>query len=343
MFVLGWFVVLGVSHPWWPLTVVAALQAVSGITAAVLAVRSRNRMQPSLGLVRGLIFGVLGLVGVWLFWSIAAEGGLNFGGFGAWGRPLRVRGREVHPRIRVGDEWAAGVAPDVSALDAVTRRVLADWWLLDAQKEHASVPAFARLAWQLTALGAPAELLERAYDAGRQEISHARRCFALVSAYRGQPCGVMPMPELHADDVATDFVRLATESVVDGCFIEELNSDAAELAVQRAKDPAVRDLVATIVSDERAHAELAWDIVAWCAREGGADVERAVAAAVAAIPSEGSGLYSDELAALVARCELADLHAHGRVPLGDWPGLYRERLVATRARVAEMFAMRLAA
>lgn len=255
------------------------------------------------------------------------------GVYGAWGRPLRIRRKAVHPRIRASDEWAAGAAPDLTGLDDVTRATLAAWWLRDAQKEHASVPAFARLAWQLIALGAPAELLERTYRAGLQEIDHTRRCFALVSAYAGRPCGVMPMPELDTDHGATNLIQMATDSLVDGCFIEDLNSDAAELARSRVGDPAVRDLLDAIVRDERAHAALAWDIVAWCVREGGDPVVDAVRSAAAGLSAEGGGLYDAELAALVARCDVADLHAHGRVPLADWPELYRRRLAATRARL----------
>lgn len=344
-FGLGWVVFFGVEAPFGILCWVAGAQAASGVAAVIcgLVARRRSGMGGSLGaILTGVVFGLLGIAGIWLFWLLGGLGELSNGGggfsFGAWGRPLRVRGRIVHPRTLAADNWARGDAPACDGLDALTRRTLARWWLADARKEHASVPAFARLAWQLVALGAPADLVERAYVAGAQEIEHARRCFALVTAYAGEPCGVMPMPELHGDAIGTDLVRLATESLVDGGFIEDLNSDAAELALTRATDPVVRDLLATIVRDERAHAQLAWDLVAWCLTEGGASVAAALRAAAAALPAEGGGLYDDELAALVARCDVADLHAHGRVPLADWPPLYRDRLAATRARLGDLLA-----
>jgi CRP-like cAMP-binding protein len=196
MFALGWIIVFAVKKPFGILVGVALVQAISGIAAIVYAAKWRRRTgQGGVGsIVTGALFGLAGVIGVPLFlllWAVQSSGG-GFG-FGAWGRPLRVRGKVVHPRIRAGSEWAVGETPDVTVLDAHTRKTLAAWWLRDAQKEHASVPAFARLAWQLTALGAPADLLERAYVAGLQEIDHARRCFALVSAYRGSPCGVMPI------------------------------------------------------------------------------------------------------------------------------------------------------
>ncbi|HEY0255224.1 MAG TPA: ferritin-like domain-containing protein [Kofleriaceae bacterium] len=259
--------------------------------------------------------------------------GIGYFPAGAWGRPLSIRGKQIQPRIRVSDEWASGDPPEVSNLDAITREALGDWWLLDAQKEHASIPAFARLAWQLTALGAPAELLERTYRAGMQEIRHARRCFALVSAYRGESVGVMPMPELADADAQTDLVKLAVESLVDGCLIEGVNADAAQLALTRATDPAVHQLLRIISVDEASHADLAWSIVEWCIEGGGDEVVAALEHALANVPANVGGLYSDELAAKVAQCSLADLHAHGRVPLEDWPGLFTARLEHVRTRL----------
>lgn len=258
---------------------------------------------------------------------------------GLWGRPLTVRGKLVQPRIRVSDDWASGDPPNVDELDARTRATLADWWLLDAQKEHASVPAFARLAWQLTAMGAPAELLERTYRAGMQEIRHARRCFALVSAYRGEAIGVMPMPELADADVETDLVKLAVESLIDGCMIEGVNADVAALALTRATDPAVVSLLRIISVDEAQHAELAWKIIEWCVAEGGTEVVDALDAALAEVPAVAGPTYSDELAQKIAICDVADLHAHGRVLLDDWTAVLavRREMVAGRLRQLQDF------
>jgi hypothetical protein len=330
------WIVAGGHLSLWPMVVLAIAQSLAALGAVVLGLTSRTTGTSSVStILLGLLLGTIGFVGIAWWGMLAGDGGGIGGGFGAWGRPLRIDGRTITPRIAVdrGGDWSAGDAPDVALLSPTTREALAAWWLLDAQKEHASVPAFARLAWQLVALGAPAELLERAYRAGLQEIDHARRCFALVSAYRGEPLGVLAMPELAADPSAIDLEQLATESLVDGGFIEDLNADAAALAATRATDPAVARLVADIARDERDHAALAWDIVDWCIRVGGAPVIAALERAAAKLPAEGDGLYDRRLAALVSHCDVADLHAHGRVPLADWPGLYRDRLAKTRARL----------
>jgi hypothetical protein len=104
---------------------------------------------------------------------------------GGWGRPLRIRGRQLHPELREGADWTSGDRPDASDLDAATRKALAALWLHDAQKEHASVPAFSRIAWMLAAVGAPAELMAWSHKAALEEIEHAQKCFALAAGYDG--------------------------------------------------------------------------------------------------------------------------------------------------------------
>jgi len=140
-------------------------------------------------LVPGL-FAVIALLGNGL---LGAAGGaaLLFVGLGgaAWGRPLRVKGRQVHADLEEGTDWAKGDPPDGSDLDPATCRALEALWLHDAQKEHASVPAFSRVSWLLAAAGAPPELLRWSHRAAIEEIAHARLCFALAAGYGGTSFG----------------------------------------------------------------------------------------------------------------------------------------------------------
>src|SRR5215510_1039070 len=54
---------------------------------------------------------ILGLLG---FFALLAAGG-------GWGRPLRVRGRQLHPELREGSDWTAGERPRAEDLDRATR------------------------------------------------------------------------------------------------------------------------------------------------------------------------------------------------------------------------------
>ena len=102
----------------------------------------------------------LGTVVAWLAGMLAF--GMGSAGGGAWGRPLRLRGQQRHPELRLGASWTRGAKPSTQGLDAATCAALEALWLHDAQKEHASVPAFARIAWLLSAVGAPPELMRGA-------------------------------------------------------------------------------------------------------------------------------------------------------------------------------------
>lgn len=353
MFVLGiavfWTGIAMNQNPFWVLLPIALVQCIFGIRGVIFGIKAMRRAAtvPASSVAAVMAYGVfalLGLLGVPLF---LLGGALFHSGIGiaGWGRPLRVRGKMVHPSIRVGDEWTRGESPDVSALDGATRAALAAWWLQDAKKEHASVPAFSKISWQLAALGAPAELLERCHVAALEEVDHTRRCFALVAAYAGRSSTVEAMPELNAawTAPADPVVAMALDSLVDGCLTEDLNADAAGLALSRAQDPAVRGVVERITRDERSHAELAWEIVAWCVRQGGARVADAVRAELDRLPQRGPIPYDDTVGALVAQANPAQLLAHGRVPMEDWPGLYQRRRAMTIARVRALLDTPLAA
>lgn len=264
-----------------------------------------------------------------------------FSGFAPWGRPLRIRGQVVHAELQADDAWAEGPTPICDGLDEPTRTALATLWHHDAQKEHASVPAFSRVSWLLTGLGAPPELIVRTHGAAVEEIVHARRCFALAGGYCGAPQGAMPIPEiLHSDlGVPGDpLVVVALESLRDGCLIEDFNADVAGRACERTTDPAALALVEMIARDERSHAEVAWDILAWCLARGGESVARAVAEAALQLPAAGPGAYAPDDAPLVAAADPARMLAHGRVPADEWPAIYAARREATQARLARLLA-----
>lgn len=327
----------------WGLSFIATVQAVSGIWAVVAAIKARRRLGLPLALtfltvLTGFFFGALGVIGVPLF--LMFRDGVSIGMSG-WGRPLRVKGKLLHPEIRASKEWARGERPVVTSLNATTREVLAALWLQDAQKEYGSVPAFSRIGWQLAGLGAPAELAERAYKAALQEIDHARRCFALVEAYAGKPTGVMPMPELLADQpgmksLSDGFIQVAKDSLLDGCLIEDLNADAAAYARDRAKEPAVLGVLDQIAREEREHADLAWSILEFCVERGGEPVRRAIAEELERLPSTGPIPYDDALAPKVDASDASQLEAHGRVPVAMWPVLFAERRARTIERVREL-------
>lgn len=327
------------------------LQIVFGLQARSIASHELRRIE-SLGLpvplaeaeplrkwskvgVGVALFGIAGAVVLllgflWLLVGLASALG------GAWGRPLRVGGEQVRAKLGSGTRWADGPRPQVDGLDAVTRGALGRMWLHDAIKEHGSVPAFAQLSWELAALGAPASLLARCQTSALQEISHAQRCFAAVEAYLDT--------SVHVDAIAAATggfgrragtlrcaKRVALETLEDGCLIEDLNADFAERAHVLAVDPAISSLTATIAREEREHAELAWDILAFCIALH-PEVARAVRARLARLPTRIAIPYDTATATIVTQADPTALAAHGRVPFAEWLPLFEHRRAATILR-----------
>jgi hypothetical protein len=281
----------------------------------------------------GVAMAFAGLFGAAV--SVAATISSSGFGFAPWGRPLRLRGALIEADLVPGTGWAAGPEPECAGLSDATRLALATLWHHDAQKEHSSVPAFGRLAWVLTGLGAPAELLAGCHRAALEEIEHARRCFALAGGYAGAPQSAAPVPEILRAGLAVEgdpLLTIALETLRDGCLIEDFNADVAERAAAAASDPAAKALAEIIARDERSHADLAWQILAWCGQRGGEPLRRAIAAEVAALPSAGPRAYADDEAPLVAAADPAALVAHGRVPADQWAPIYARRLALTRVR-----------
>jgi hypothetical protein len=291
-----------------------------------------------------LVVGLLGIVGAALGLVLMMLVGSALGAMGgAWGRPLRIVGEQARAELGAGTRWAEGPRPRVDDLDDTTRTALGRMWLHDAIKEHGSVPAFAQLSWELAALGAPPSLLARCQTSALQEIDHAQRCFAAVETYLDAPVRVGPI------DAATSGLsrrgnalrcakKVALETLEDGCLIEDLNADFAERAHALATDPAMSSLTAIIAREEREHAALAWDILAFCIAFD-PRVADAVRRRLERLPTSIVIPYDHATAKLVARADDASLAAHGRVPFSEWSALYQQRRAATIERARALLVL----
>jgi len=263
------------------------------------------------------------LLGTYLFFSLTDFGGIA-------GRALRVRGRQVAALLAAVDGWQRpGSRPDMSTLSPEGRRALAAAWTETARAEHASVPAFSRLSLTLVALGAPARLVERAHVAALEEIEHARLSFALAAAYAGESVAPGPLAELHDAPAVTarSLVELAEESLVDGCLIEGVAAAAAASSLAGARDPAVREALGIIARDEASHVALAWEIVGWCCRHGGADLRRRLLKLAHRMPSVRPPPEPPPRLA-------GELGAHGCLPLAAWRKLLEQTRIEVASRLA---------
>ena len=256
---------------------------------------------------------------------------------GGWGRPLRVRGRQIHPELRSGSDWTAGDRPDPTLLDEPTARALAALWLHDAQKEHASVPAFSRISWQLAAAGAPADLLTWSHRAALEEIEHAKACFALAAGYEGRSHTVEPMPDLLLDGLQVRgnvLEVMAKESLGDGCLLEDFNADVAAACAEVCQEPVTRAVLERIAVEERSHAEFSWALLRWLLAQHAATVRPVLEHTLAGLVRyRRPTAVSFRLQRLVGRADPEQLLRHGRLPDARWAELWQHPLDSTRERL----------
>jgi hypothetical protein len=318
-------------------TALALLQFATGLAAIIGGFVSRKKGGSALA---PALLGTMGMLGAGLGWlaGIAAIAVTGMGG--AWGRPLRVRGKQLHPELKEGSDWTEGARPSPDGLDEPTRAALEALWLHDAQKEHASVPAFARISWLLAAVGAPADLMAWSHRAGIEEIEHTKLCFALAAGYAGRSFTVEPMPELllgGLDAKGNALVLLATESLSDGCQLEDFNADVAAACAAVCQEPVTRAALERIAKEERSHADFSWALLEWLLEQDRENVERAVVTALDELDRyPRPTAVSRDKAALVRRAAPQKMLEHGRLPDERWARIWDERLVETRTRVERL-------
>jgi hypothetical protein len=171
-----------------------------------------------------------------------------------------------------------------------------------AHDEAASVFAFAALAAELAAHGAPAELLARIAAATADEVRHAQAVAGLAAA-RGARC-----PRPAREPVAPRSLReIAVENAVEGCVRETWAALLAAHQAAHAEDPEVRRVMREIAADEARHAELAWAIDAWLR-------SRLDAADVAAVEAARAAAAEGVVAGAAARTPAPALVREGGVP-----------------------------
>lgn len=192
------------------------------------------------------------------------------------GRPLRIDGVPLVAGVHRESRWIDAI-PTIPEPDPARRARLADLWLRAALDEHASIFAFERLAHILSTLGAPAPLIDRAHSAAAEETRHARDAFSLAAAYSGEPLGPAPLQIPDAPHPSID--ALALETFFDGCIGETLAARQAAASLARCRVPAARAALDRIAVDERRHADLAWDMLAWLWPRTSAPARARIAAA----------------------------------------------------------------
>ncbi|QRO01416.1 ferritin-like domain-containing protein [Archangium violaceum] len=124
--------------------------------------------------------------------------------------------------------------------------------------EAASVPAFLRLADELSAHGAPEVLVKAARRSAADEVRHTRAMQSLARRHGAR----MPEVDIHPFQPRS-LEAMLTENAIEGCVRETFGALVTAWQARTAGDAEVRRALGPISRDELRHAELAWAIDAW--------------------------------------------------------------------------------
>ena len=182
----------------------------------------------------------------------------------AIGRPFTAEGEIRTAPTRPSTAWSDSIVP-LPVPDAVRDAVVAGWTRI-AQAEHASVASFAAFVLDLTALGAPSDLVMDATRAMADEVAHARTAFGIASAIGGTSIGPGPLSTQGAAGRTTP-ADVLVATILEGCVGETIAAHEAAVSRDLCTDPAIAVALRTIAEDEGRHAALAWRTVRWILAE----------------------------------------------------------------------------
>ena len=177
-------------------------------------------------------------------------------------------------------------------MDGVGPNDFAAWLARATNAEVASIPAFLSLRDELSALGAPDNLLQAAKQSAADEVRHAR-AMGELAIVAGAHVNLHP-PK--AKPLERTLQELALENAVEGCVHETFAAMTAMHQAEHATDADIRSTMETIAKDELGHGELAWAIHRWACAQLSADEVAALERAMADAADEMmAGLGRDPL------------------------------------------------
>ncbi len=175
--------------------------------------------------------------------------------------------------VETGDgNCAIGRRPDGLSTRTAKGRSVGAFFANATHLEAASVPAFAQLARELAAHGAPRSLVRAAWRARTDEVRHARATARLARRFGSAPV----LPVVAAPPVRSLY-EVARDNGIEGCVRETFGALLATVQARRAGSATVRRAMAPIAADETRHATLSWAIDAWIQRQLTPRQRRAIA------------------------------------------------------------------
>nr|HEX4317572.1 ferritin-like domain-containing protein [Kofleriaceae bacterium] len=191
------------------------------------------------------------------------------------GTPLEAEHHRLMRRRTVPVPWADSTA---SQLAAGERARLAATWMRRAEAEYLAVSTFSVLAIDLVAAMAPADVLSLCLRAGIDEIRHAEMCIRMAEIYSGKrelpPPGMSRLPD---EPGRPKLHQALANTMLVSCVSETYATTVLTATRDLTEDPAAREVLTAIYSDEVMHARLGWSYLRHSIDAGGQGVIDAAA------------------------------------------------------------------
>lgn len=184
------------------------------------------------------------------------------------GRPYYdTEGEWLLPHSQSTSAWKDSACPfiptNLSTLTPELKQKYAKRWEQQGQSEHASVASFALFIQKLLSVSAPPELILEATDCLREEISHAKMCYALASAYAGRSIDPGSY-DTHTILVSADISEMLIATIKEGCIHETVSAFEAVQETENPEiDPVVKEILKQIAQEEAHHTAFAYKVVKW--------------------------------------------------------------------------------
>lgn len=178
------------------------------------------------------------------------------------GTPLEAEHARLMQRRNVDIPW------DQCRVDDLTddeRARLGRTWMTRSQAEYLAISTFAILSVDLTAAGAPADMLSLCHRAAIDEVRHAELCIRAASLYTGkQELPVPGMSNLPNDAKKPKLHQALANTLLVSCISETYATTILAETRDRTTDPCIHEVLTAIYSDEIMHARMGWAYLRYC-------------------------------------------------------------------------------
>jgi hypothetical protein len=171
---------------------------------------------------------------------------------------------QVTHAFRTGS-WVSGrplrLGTDSAARPHGARGALAHAWARMAADEDLAAEAFRRHIRELVAVGAPPSLIARAERARWEEVEHRNLCLQVAASLSGRRVHLGPRPSGPPERRGLGEILAGVAG--EGCLNETVSFGVLRAVLAHTTDPHHHAILAAITEQERSHAALAWDTLAW--------------------------------------------------------------------------------